>query len=244
MPVALEDFQAVRIDRPADIVFQRLRALIVNGKLQPNEPLPSERQLAERFGLNRIHVREALQRLEFYGLVKTRPQTGSIVTSSGIRAVEGIFSDVLAIDRDQVAALVETRWIVEVQLARLAAQRATDEELSELRSIHREFQAEVEAGRDGIEPDLRFHLKVADAAHNPVMRSLVGLLAPDIVKLAKNDRTCAGGRATASLAEHERILLAIEARDPEAAARAMVGHMQQGGPLHETARIPGGTPEG
>ena len=205
MPVALEEFETVQIERPAEVVFRRIRALITEGKLKPNEQLPSERQLAERFGLNRSHIREALQRLEFYGLIRTRRNIGAYVTQSGVRAMEGIFSDVLALDRHQVAALTETRWVIEVQLARFAAERATDDDLRDLRGAHEEFRGEVEAGRSGIEQDLQFHLKIADAARNPVLRSLIGLIAPDIVKLARNDRTCADGRAADSLAEHGKI---------------------------------------
>lgn len=236
MSAVLEKLHAVAVERPADLVFQQLRRLIVDGVVKPGEAFPSERHLAERFGLNRIHVREALQRLEFYGLVRTRPQSATVVTSTGIRALDGLFADILTFDRDDVAALMETRAALETQTARFAAERASGDELAELRAAMDAFRAEVEAGRTGIEHDLMFHLKVAEASHNPVMRSLVGLLAPDIVKLAKADQTCADGRAAEALAEHETIMRAIESRDGDAAAKAMVGHMAAGRPINMALR--------
>ena len=237
MSAILESLNAVAVERPADLVFRQLRRLIVDGIVKPGEILPAERQLADRFGLNRIHVREALQRLEFYGLVRTRPQSGTVVTSSGIRAVDGIFADILTLDRDDVAALMETRAALETNTARLAAERASDEEINALRAAHAAFRTEVEAGRAGIEHDLMFHLKVAEAAHNAVLRSLIGLLAPDIVKLAKTDDTCAGPRAAAALAEHEAIFQAIEGRQADAAAHAMAHHMAMGRPINLARRM-------
>ena len=98
------------------------------------------------------------------------------------------------------------------------------------------FRAEVRAGDTGIEHDLMFHRKLAEASRNRVMRSLVGLLAPDIIKLANTDRTCADGRSAAALAEHEAIMRAIEARDGNAAAKAMAEHFAAGTPINVAAR--------
>jgi GntR family transcriptional regulator, transcriptional repressor for pyruvate dehydrogenase complex len=236
MSAVLESLEAVAVERPAEQVFRQLRRLIVDGVVKPGQTFPSERHLAERFGLNRTHVREALQRLEFYGLVRTRPQSGTVVTSTGIRALDGLFSDVLTFDRDDVAALMETRTALETNAARFAAERATASEIADLRASMDAFRAEVHAGRSGIAHDLMFHLQVAEAAHNPVMRSLVGLLAPDIAKLAKTDDTCAGSRAAEALSEHEAILRAIEARDGAAAAKAMADHMAAGHPINMARR--------
>jgi GntR family transcriptional regulator, transcriptional repressor for pyruvate dehydrogenase complex len=236
MPVSLAQFNPVAVERPAEVVFVQIRDLILNGAIPAGESLPSERQLADRFGLNRIHVREALLRLEFYGLVKTRRNVGTVVTGAGIRAIDGLFADVLALRGDDLTALIETRWVIEVEVARLAATRATDEDLAELKAAHHEFSLEVAAGSSGIEKDLAFHLRVADASRNPVLRSLLGLLAPDVMKLAVEDRTCVGGRAEQSLAEHAAVLDALLARDPAAAARAMTAHFQRGAPIHSSRR--------
>ena len=175
MSAVLERLQVIEVERPADLAFRQLRRLIVDGVVQPGDALPSERHLAERFGLSRIHVREALQRLEFCGLVRMRPQSGTVVSSTDIRALDGLFENILAFDRDDLAALLETRAALEIQAARLAATRATDEEIADLRATMDAFRAEVRAGNTGIEHDLMFHRKLAEASRNRVMRSLVGV---------------------------------------------------------------------
>jgi hypothetical protein len=134
--------------------------------------VPSERHLAERFGLSRIHVREALQRLEFYGLVRTRPQSGTVVSSTDIRALDGLFEDILAFDRDDLAALLETRAAVEIQAARLAAARATDEEIADLRATRR-FRGGAR-GNTGIDILCSTAARRASAGH----ASLVGCSRP------------------------------------------------------------------
>jgi GntR family transcriptional repressor for pyruvate dehydrogenase complex len=225
---ALEYLKPISVDRPADLVFDQLRRLIVEGKLPPGERLASERQLAESFGLNRIHVREALQRLEFYGLVRTQRNVGAVVTQSGIRAVEGIFSDVLALSSDEADALCETRDLIEGQIVRLAVMRASDEDLARLEETQAAFEAAAERGADGLEFDLAFHLQLADAAGNPVLRALMGLLAPDLIQRARAVNECEGGRAVQSAAEHRAILNAISARDADAAAAALSGHLSSG----------------
>lgn len=225
---ALEHLTPISVDRPADLVFDQLRKLIVEGKLQPGERLASERQLADRFGLNRIHVREALQRLEFYGLVRTQRNVGAVVAQSGIRAVEGIFSDVLALSGDESEALSETRDLIERQIIGLAVERATEDDIARLTETQVAFEAATAAGHDGLDLDLAFHLQIADAARNPVLRALLGLLAPDLIRRARAVRECDGGRAVQAAQDHRAILNAIVARDREAACSALSRHLDRG----------------
>lgn len=236
MTAILEKLQAVEVERPADLAFRQLRRLIAEGDVRPGEALPPERRLAERLDVSRIHVREALQKLEFYGFVRTRPQSGTLVASRDVRALDGLFEDVLAFDRDDLAALMEVRAAIEIQAARIAAARATDEDIASLRAATDAFRSEVRAGNTGIEHDLAFHRKLAEASGNRVMRTLVALLAPDVIRLAQADRSCRDGRSARALAEHEAILEAIAARDSEAAARAMADHFAAGAPLNIALR--------
>ena len=91
----IEQFREIDFKRPADIILQQIKELISNGVLRPGDRLPPERALATRFGVGRGHIREAIKRLEFYGVLKTLPQSGTIVTSLGGKALEGLISNVL-----------------------------------------------------------------------------------------------------------------------------------------------------
>jgi GntR family transcriptional repressor for pyruvate dehydrogenase complex len=220
------ELSAIQVQKPADLIMRQIRDLISGGALSPGDRLPSERELTEKFGVGRGHVREALRRLEFYGVLETFPQSGTVVASMGAHALEGLISNLLDMDRHDVDALNETREFLELHVARLAAERASKPAVAEIRAALERFRIEVEAGRPGVEEDLLFHLAIAKAAKNPIMLSLISLITPDIIRLNKAPGVCASGRPDSALREHERILQAIEARDADEAAAGMVEHMQ------------------
>ena len=221
----IAQLSAIEVAKPADLIIRQIRNLISNGALKAGDRLPAERELAERFGVGRGYVREALRKLEFYGVLQTFPQSGTTVASLGVSALERLISNLLDLDRDDVKALTETRVILEVHVAELAAQRATKAAIAAIKSALESFRSEVEAGRAGIEEDLLFHLEIARAAQNSIMVSLIGLITPDIIRLNKESHACEAGRAGVALREHEKLFAAIAARDPDAAMSAMAEHM-------------------
>ncbi len=223
----LKHFEPIRREKPSSVIVRQLRTLIANRTLPPDSVLPPERELAEHFGVSRSQVREALQRLEFFGVVQTFPQSGTRVASVGSEALERLISNILELDKNDIRALTETRGTLEVDAARYAALRADDGDVERLAEIMRSFAEEVHAGRSGIEHDLAFHLTIADASGNAVMASLIGMIAPDIIVKAANDfKTCDAERSLVALQEHTRILDAIAAHEPEEAALAMATHLK------------------
>ena len=84
----IEHFREIDLKSPSDIIIQQIKGLISSGVLRPGDRLPAERALAERFRIGRWHIREAIKKLEFYGILKTLPQSGTIVTSLGAKALE------------------------------------------------------------------------------------------------------------------------------------------------------------
>ena len=223
----LERLQQVDIVRPADLILTQLRNLITSGVLRAGQKLPSERELSARFGVGRGHVREALLKLEFYGVVKTLPQSGTVVADLGVRALEGLIANVLALQGPDLAMVSDVRKLLETHSARRAAECTTPEMLEAIAMSHRQHEAAVAAGRPGMEEDIVFHLKVAEASGNKALMGLIGLFAADLIKLSVDRRSCEGGRAAIAVAEHAAVLAAIERHDGEAAALAMHHHLEQ-----------------
>lgn len=219
-------FGRIAVARPADLIIRRIRELISTGVLQPGDRLPPERTLAERFGVGRGHVREALKRLEFYGILTTRPQSGTIVANLGVRALERLIANVLDLDKDDFDSLMETRGVLEVHSAARAAAHASDDEVREIGRALGEFRGKVERGGNGLEEDLMFHLRVAEAARSPVLRSLISLITPDVIAKSTARDTCRDGRHLEALREHEAIFEAIKARDAGRAGAAMAEHVR------------------
>jgi GntR family transcriptional repressor for pyruvate dehydrogenase complex len=227
---ALEHFEPIRREKPSTLIVRQLRALIANGTLAPGSLLPPERELAEQFGVSRSQVREALQRLDFFGVVQTFPQSGTRVASLGVDALARLIGNVLDLDKSDIRALTETRYALEVDAARHAALRAEAEDLARLTEIQDNFAAEVAAGRSGIDHDMAFHLAIADAAKNRLMSALIGMIAQDIiVKAATDFKTCSAARTRVALREHAAILEAIRSRAPDDAALAMAQHLKMSG---------------
>jgi GntR family transcriptional regulator, transcriptional repressor for pyruvate dehydrogenase complex len=222
----ISQLSAIEVQKPADLIMRQIRDLISNGTLKSGDRLPAERVLAERFGIGRGHVREALRKLEFHGVLHTFPQSGTTVATLGVAALERLISNLLDLDRDDVKALTETRVILEMHAAQLAAQRASKSAIAAIKTALELFRREVEAGRMGIDEDLVFHLEIARASQNPIMVSLIGLITPDIIRLNKDSRSCEAGRARVALQEHEKLLAAIAKHDVDAAMRAMADHMR------------------
>lgn len=222
----LKELNRIAVAAPSEQIIQQLRALIAQGVIKPGDRLPSERALAEQFGVGRSAVREALLKLEFFGILRTRPQSGTVVednmTSSGI---SGLISNMLSIADPAPADMVEARRVLEVQTARLAAERADRAAIAAIRAVHEAHIVAVAENKASIEPDVLFHLEIAKATGNEALHSMVSVFAPRIISSAKESGTCDAGRAGRALEEHAAILRAIERGDADAAGHAMHRHL-------------------
>lgn len=219
----LQSFREINIETPVDKIIRQIRSLITSGQLNPGDRLPPERKLAERLGVGRTNVRDAIKKLEFYGILKTMPQSGTIVAGLGIAALEGLISDVLKMEDSDFRSLVETRVLLETQSARLAAKRRTPEDIINLQTALANHRKKVEGGEVAVEEDLIFHLKIAEASKNTVSRSLMMIITPDIINNFITLDICSDNRNTSD--EHQTILNHIIAQEPELAAQAMRAHL-------------------
>lgn len=220
-------FQEIVIESPVDKIIKQLRNLISSGQLKAGDRLPSERKLSEKLGVSRNYVRDAIQKLEFYGILRTMPQSGTVVAGIGITALEGLISDILKIENSDFSSLVETRVVLETEAARLAAIRRTDEDISTIKDALIGYEKIVKSGKTAVEQDLMFHLKIAEASKNSVLKSLMLIITPDIIKSFNKHDVCKDGRTYTSLDEHKIILEHIINQDADAAANAMKNHLQE-----------------
>lgn len=222
----LDNFQEIKVETPVDKIIRQIRHLISTGQLSPGDRLPAERKLAERFGVSRGPVRDALQKLEFYGILKTIPQSGTVVAGMGISALEGLITDVLKIEEHDFASLVETRVTLEVRAAELAAKRRTPEDIIAISKALKAYEDKLRAGEPAIEEDLLFHLKIAEASRNGVLKSLMLIITPDIVSSYRTYKVCGNEADQKTLLQHEEILHCIQQQDVAGVGKAMRNHLQ------------------
>ncbi len=223
----LSNFQEIRIESPVDKIIRQIRDLITSGQLKPGDKLPPERKLSERLGVGRSNVRDAIKKLEFYGILKTLPQSGTVVAGIGISALEGLISDVLKIENSDFASLVETRVLLETESARLAAWRRTDQDIANIKNALEAYESKVKQGQQAVEEDLIFHLKIAEASKNKVLKSLMLIITPDIINNFIQLDICKNGRFYEALKEHKVIVQHIIDQEAEKAAAAMRIHLKE-----------------
>ena len=221
----LDNFSEIKFENPVDKIIRQIKELVSSGYLKPGDRLPPERKLAEKIGVSRSHIREAIRKLEFYGIVKTLPQSGTFVSSIGIVALEGLMTDVLKLEQSDFASLVETRVILEVEAARLAAERRTAQDLEAIQQAMQAFEQTVKSNISGVTEDLNFHFKIAEASHNTVLKSLMKVILPDIVSSFTKLKVCDQGARFKALEEHQEILRYIKEKNASAASNAMNNHL-------------------
>ncbi len=223
----LGNIQGLELKKPADMIVNQIKQLVSSGILKPGDRLPAERTFAERFGVGRGHVREALKKLEIFGILKTMPQSGTYVANQGAKALEAIMADVLAREKDDTDSLLETRRILEVNAARFAAERAAKSDIIDLIRTHEAFRKRVRNQESGTTEDRMFHLKIAECSKNTVLRSLITLMATSSSAISDDSTDVSEGMEKIILQEHEAILQAIKQTDPDRAAEAMDAHMDR-----------------
>ena len=222
----LKNFREIEVEMPVDKIIKQIRELISIGQLEPGDKLPSERKLAVKLGVGRTHVRDAIAKLEFYGILKTMPQSGTVVAGIGISALEGLITDVLKLEESDFADLIETRVLLETQAAKMAALRRTTDDIINIKKALDAYELKVKKGLPAVEEDLLFHLKIAEAGKNTVLKSLMLIITPDIVNSFTELEVCKDGRFYRSLEEHNIILDHIVNQQPELAAKVMQEHLR------------------
>lgn len=207
-------------------VALQLAAMIGEGRWKPGDKLPPEGDLCRALAIGRSTLREAIKSLAFIGMVRTRPGDGTYVAQSSPGLLDRILGRGLLQSEKDLADVCEARLVLETELAAMAAQRASGEDLKALRDLLDAAKASLNGnGRPFIELDLEFHLALAVAANNSVLRRLLVDIRGVLVEWITKSQELPGLRENA-LVQHERIFDSIAARDPEKAREAMKAHLQ------------------
>ena len=220
-------YKVVRASRLFEQIVQQIEDSILKGALKPGDQLPPERELAQRFGVSRTAVREAVKTLREKGLVEAYSGRGTFVTDGTSQAIRQSLDRMMKIGQpDGSSHLAEVREMLEPEIAALAATRCEEQHLATMREAVSVMDRSRHDPDGYIEADLDFHLSLAEAAANPLILtlidSIVGLLREQRLRIFYVD----GGPERGQF-HHRRILEAVERRDPARAREAMRAHLQQ-----------------
>ncbi len=227
MNIPVNQFEKINVTSPVDLIVEQIKVLISTGQLSHGDKLPSERQLSEKFGVGRTYVREAIRKMEFYGVLKTYPQSGTYVADLGIDTLEGLITDILKVGNRDFYSLVETRLIIEVNSARLCAMRRDEINLKEIEEAVLYYEKIVSEKRDTYEADLAFHTAIVNGAHNRILKSLLLTIIPDIISSYTEYKMCTTSRElNRAVTEHRALFETIKRQNSDEAAELMNKHLE------------------
>jgi GntR family transcriptional repressor for pyruvate dehydrogenase complex len=209
-----------------NFIISKIKELINYKNLEPGDKLPSERMLADKFEVSRSNVRYAIQKLEFFGLLKSIPQSGTFVANIGVIAMNGMIEDILNLDQPDFKSLVETRILFELKTVKLAAIRRTDGDLMYIKEKLDAYSEKILNNEDAVQEDLLFHLAIAKASGNSTMNTFMLTITPEIITNFKKYHVCDKNLTFSAIQEHTEIYEAIKKQDPKLAKEKMKVHFK------------------
>ncbi len=218
-------FVPIRSSRVYEEIAEQIKSAVYSRKLLPGDKLPSERELADRFHTSRVSVREALRSLEHLGLVaiKRGAHGGAFVAEAQSAPITASLSTMLRLGTTSVNHLTEARVLLEPEIARMAAKRATKEDVERFTTVI----AKQEAALKSHAPhhyDLEFHRLVAETAKNPILKLVMNSVADLVVEVISSlNLTVDVFRHVNQF--HRQIFLAIKNHDEDKAYDTMFRHV-------------------
>ena len=223
-------FETARQNKTTDIIIEKIRTAILEGKLTPGDRLPPEKELGDQFGVSKQTMRESLRALEHMGLIilKKGSGGGAFVVEVEKEVVSQNLANYLYFKNLTIENLSELRRILEPHAARCAAERMSPGDIETLARINSATRQSLD-GRDWEQVtlhEIEFHRLIADQTENPILiliLEFVETLLDDFKKILKPDTEF----MNAVLASHETIYGAIADKDGERASTEMLEHVRE-----------------
>jgi GntR family transcriptional repressor for pyruvate dehydrogenase complex len=217
-------FKRVQNTTLPEVIAEQIGVMISEGHLKPGDRLPTEPELMKQFGVGRSTLREALKSLAIAGIIESRQGAGTYISTTYTDFLSNRLNWTMMLSERELGHVTEVRYALEGQTAALAAGRATLEQIENLSQILSKLDENLKAPDMAAEYDLVFHLKIAEASNNPLLLNLISSvreLIRSYIIFSYSDPD----RPDESEGQHQRILEAIRARQPQQARQAMFDHL-------------------
>lgn len=225
--VSPADFVSAQSPQLSLKILKKFKALLTEGQIRPGDKLLPQRELSAQLQVSRPMLRETLRSLEIFGLLNTIPKHGTYVQNPNLSFLKDYFSLILTLKPSLSQDILSLRIILECGAARLAATRATSEELTNMRNIL-DHLAETSSGSDmGIQADFDFHVSLMKATHSDILLIVYEAI-EDLLQQSHRERRHAlykiPGMFNILLKLHQEILDALISGDEQAAEDNMRKH--------------------
>lgn len=216
----------VKHDRLYKHIVAQITRSILKGEKRPGDQLPTEPELEEHYGVSRTVVREAIRALSFQGLVEVSPGRGTFITHPAIETVTNSMHLLLELEDHSFDELLVAREILEVPIARLAAQNHTQESLERIHKYLDQMRQSLGDPESFIMHDTAFHAELATATQNMVLSIIIRPII-SMMQASREAATRVPDMPKRALDFHEKIYQAVASRDADLAEKAMRDHLQQ-----------------
>ena len=219
------DITPVKREKLNDIVFEQMKDLLLKGIWKQGERIPSEDDLAGRFGVSRITIRQALQRLTSLGLIETKPGKGRFVCVPQVGNMMEQLLPTVYLDDCSMSQVNDFREMMDTWSARIAAERATEDDIAELECNYRAMEdcARRKDWQEFAVLDLSFHIQIGKMTNNTlIIRTysiLYDVLRNSMVQIVER-------MGFLALEYHRRLIDAIAIHDPAAAEQIARSHVE------------------
>ncbi|MCE7982825.1 MAG: FadR family transcriptional regulator [Caldilinea sp. CFX5] len=205
--------------------LEQLKQYIGSGSVQVGERLPSERELAERLGIARTSVREALKILESVGLVESRVGDGTYITAQIGATIGRTIGLGLMSWGGTIMEIMQARTMIEAEAARVAADQATDEDLQALSALLTQME-KAATFHDYLTADMNFHRRIGQATQNTIVAYIINNLIDLLEEAMRQSHGVDLPAMSEGNATHREIYLALKDRAPATANDAMRRHLE------------------
>jgi GntR family transcriptional regulator, transcriptional repressor for pyruvate dehydrogenase complex len=215
----------VKLDITEEII-SRIKSLLANGKLKPGSKLPPERELSLILGVGRPALRQALKALATMGIIDSRVGRGTFINASSWELLAAPMDFMMLLNAVTIVELFEVRKALEVELAGLAAERATDQEMSQLEAIVKKQESELSNPDEFLKLDVEFHSVIANASRNILFWAILD----NVRRLMTEPRRqllLSESDLSLSFTDHLLLFREIAARNKTGARNAMLKHLDR-----------------
>jgi DNA-binding FadR family transcriptional regulator len=220
-------YTVVSSNRMSEAIVNQIRNLIRTERLHPGDRLPSERDLGDRMGVSRVTVREALRVLEAGGLVEIRvgARGGAFVTKPTSSKLGTGLADLMSLSPLTATEVTEARQVFELGIIPMVVERATDDDIAELREMVRQHRAALRNNEYVMSMSADFHVRVAACTHNAAIEMLVQSFHGPLLMSLREAQVAAPLMGHRGSNEHRDFVDAVAARDVVRAGEIMRAHL-------------------
>ncbi|MCC7446118.1 MAG: FadR family transcriptional regulator [Anaerolineae bacterium] len=220
------DPNSIKPPNVKNLALDQIKQLIASGAVVPGQRLPPERELAERLGVGRNSVREALKILEAVGLVESRVGDGTFITAQTGASIGRTIGLSLALWGGTIVEILDARRMIEVEATRAAAEKITTQELSDLETELNRMESSDDQIEVYLTADMNFHRRIGQASHNTIIAHIISDLIDLLEQVLREASAHQLPLQNESTATHRAVFEAIAQHDGAAAAEAMRRHLE------------------